>query len=251
MATENIDMIGGRGFGGFANGGDGLGGGLLLGLLLGRGGNLFGNEGYNRNNYSHGECITQSDLNGQTLGDIKAAVPLAEAQVQLALAGMQASLAAQATADTQYLSQQNNTLALQQCNSFAGVQRDIANVDTNVDRQSTAIQQAIYKDGEATRELITRNRIADLEQQLTVSQLRESEQRAVTREQNNSHNMTVTVNQAQAQQQQQMQLLQWQLNQLCGGISQMARATNSTVQVGNTGAATAGAQTANPTNVVA
>lgn len=243
MATFNEDVVSaGRGYGGGVFGGDSSG--VVMGLLLGRLG-LFGDN----NNGCRERCVTQTDLNGQTLGDVKAAIPLAEAQVQLALAGLQASLSGQATADTQYLSQQNNTLALQQCNSFAGVQRDIANVDTNVDRQATAIQQAIYRDGEATRELITRNRIADLEQQLTVSQLRESEQRSIVREQSNSHNMTVTVNQAQAQQQQQMQALQWQLNQLCGAFGQVARATNSSVVVGSTGVS--GNQTANPTNVSA
>lgn len=246
MATFNEDVVTtGRSFGGGVFGGDSSG--VIMGLLLGRLG-LFGDNG---NNGYKDRCVTQDDLNGQTLGDVKAAIPLAEAQVQLALAGLQASLAAQATADTQYLSQQNNTLALQQCNSFAGVQRDIANVDTNVDRQSTAIQQAIYKDGEATRELITRNRISDLEQQLTVAQLRESEQRAMNREIVNTNTITISMNQQQAQQQQQMQALQFQLAQLCGHVGQFARATNGNVIVGNAGATTTGAQTANPTNVSA
>lgn len=241
MATFNEDVIT-RGWGG--SGGDfaGMGGGLLLGLLLGRGG-FFGNQ-------NDGGCVTPEMLNQQTLGDIKAAIPLSEAQVQLALAGMQASLSGQATADTQYLSSQNQSLALAQMQLAAGLSREIGAVDTNVDRQSTAIQQAIYRDGEATRQLITQNRISDLEQQLTVAQLGQAEQRAINREITNTNTITIGLNQQQAQQQQQMQALQWQLAQLHGGISQFARATNSTVQVGNTGAV-AGAQTANPTNVVA
>lgn len=247
MATFNEDIVGGRGFG---MGGDGMGGGLigglLIGALLGNNGGLFGNRNGGRD---CGDCVTNESLNQQTLGDIKAAVPLAEAQVQLAMAGLQASLSSQANQDTQYLSSQTNALSLAQMQLAAGLSREIGAVDTNVDRQSTAIQQAIFADGERTRGLITQNRISDLEQQLTVSQLRETEQRSINREQVNSHNVTVTMNQAQAQQQQQMQALQYQFAQLCNGVSQVARATNSQVVVGSTGVA--GTQTANPTNVAA
>ncbi len=237
MATFNEDVIT-RGFSGGDGGFAGMGGGLLLGLLLGRGG-LFGNDG----------CVTNETINQQTLGDIKAAIPLSEAQVQLAMAGLQASLSGQATADTQYLSSQNQNLALAQMQLAAGLSREISSVDTNVDRQSTAIQQAIYKDGEATRALITQNRISDLEQQLTVAQLGQAEQRAINREITNTNTITIGMNQQQAQQQQQLQALQWQLAQLAGGVTQMARATNSQVVVGSSGVGAN--QTANPTNVVA
>lgn len=242
MATFNEDVITRGGWGA----GDGFGGGgmgFILGALLARGG-LFGNQN------NDAGCVTNETINQQTLGDIKAAIPLSEAQVQLAMAGLQASLSSQATADTQYLSSQNQNLALAQMQLAAGLSREISSVDTNVDRQSTAIQQAIFRDGEATRALITSNRIADLEQQLTVAELGQSEQRAINREIVNTNTITISMNQQQAQQQQQMQALQFQLAQLYGGINQFARATNSTVQVGNTGTV-AGAQTANPTNVVA
>lgn len=241
MATFNEDIVGGRGMG--FGGGDGTATGLILGLLVGNRG-LFGNNDNGR------DCVTNESLNQQTLGDIKASVPLAEAQVQLALAGLQASLSGQATQDTQYLSTQNQALALAQANLAASLARDIASVDTNVDRQSTAIQQAIYADGERTRGLITSNRISDLEQQLTVAQLGSAEQRAINREITNTNTITIGMNQQQAQQQQQMQSLQWQLAQLCGQVNQYARATNGNVIVGSAGATT-GAQTANPTNVVA
>lgn len=240
MATFNEDII----TRGFAGGGDmagGLGGGLLLGLLLGRAG-IFGGQ-------NDGGCVTPEMLNQQTLGDIKAAIPYNEAQVQLALAGATATLSGQANSNTQYLSNQTQALAIAQMQLAAGLSSEITAVDTNVDRQSTAIQQAIYADGERTRQLITTNQIADLQQRLTVSQLENSENRSIIREQNNSHNMTVTVNQAQAQQQQQLQYLQWQLAALNGGVGQIARATNSSVVVGSTGVGTQ--QTANPTNVSA
>lgn len=241
MATFNEDIIT-RGFAGGS--GDlmgGMGGGLLLGLLLGRGG-LLGNQNENG-------CVTNETINQQTLGDIKAAIPLSEAQVQLALAGMQASLASQATADTQYLSNQSQSLALAQMQLAAGLSREISAVDTNVDRQSAQIQETIFRDGEATRALITSNRIADLEQQLTVAQLRESEQRSINREIVNTNTITIGMNQQQSQQQQQMQALQFQLSQLCGVVGQVARATNSSVVVGSSGVT--GSQAANPTNVSA
>lgn len=245
MATIMEDVIGG-GRGGFGFGGDsggGMLGGLLVGALLsGNGGGLFGNRGNDR------DCVTPADLNSQTLGDIKAAIPYNEAQVQLALAGAVAGLTTQANSNTQYLGGQNQSLALAQMQLAAGLSRDIGAVDTNVDRQSAQIQETIYRDGEATRALITGNRIADLEQQLTVAQLRESEQRGINREIVNTNTITIGMNQQQAQQQQQMQALQYQLATLMGQVNQYARATNGNVIVGSTGTTT-GAQTANPTNV--
>lgn len=239
MATFSEDIVsrGGMGLGGD---GGGLGGGLLLGLLLGRGG-LLGN------NQNEGGCVTPEMLNQQTLGDIKAAIPYNEAQVQLALAAAVASLTTQATADTQYLSNQNQNAALAAQTTAALLTRDIAAVDTNVDRQSTAIQIAIAADGAKTRDLITNNQIAELNQRLTVAQLENAENRSIQREQNNSHNMTVTVNQAQAQAQLQAQRQDFLLNTLVNGFGQLAKATNSQVVVGSTGVA--GTQTANPTNV--
>ena len=226
MATFNEDVISRGGFGG----GDGFGGGMgfILGALLSRGG-LFGNN-ENLNN-AHTNYVTNESLNQQTLGDIKASIPLAEAQVQLAMAGLQASLSQQATSDTQYLSKGQTANLMATTQSTAALARDIASVDTNVDRQSTAIQQAIFADGERTRQLITSNQIADLQQQLTVAQLRESDQRSVNREITNTNTSTIGMNQQQAQQQQQMQALQWQLNNLLGGLNQLQRTTQGNVIV--------------------
>lgn len=234
--TFNEDVVsrGSSGLDGFGGGGMGF----ILGALLARGG-LFGNQGNEGNG-----CVTNETINQQTLGDIKAAIPFNEAQMQLALAGAQAALAAQATQDTQYLSNQTQQLALAQMQLAAGLSREITAVDTNVDRQSTAIQQAIFSDGERTRGLITSNRISDLEQQLTVAQLGNAEQRAINREITNTNTITIGMNQQQAQQQQQLQALQWQLQALFG---QVAQATNSNVIVGSTGVAAN--QAANPTNV--
>jgi len=242
MATFNEDIVGGRGFGmgGGDFGGGGVIGGLLIGALLGRGG--LGGFGNNDNGRDCRDCVTNESLNQQTLGDIKAAIPLAESQVQLALAGAVSDLTLQGNNNTQ-------TLLI---NQFA-LEKSIAAVDTNVDRQSTAIQVAIANSERNVIEVLNQNRIRDLEQQLTVAQLRESEQRAINREQNNSHNVTTTVNTNQQQAQLQAQRQEFTVNQLLACVNglagQVARATNSNVIVGNTGASTTGAQTANPTNV--
>lgn len=232
---------GGLNFLGGGSDGAGLGGGLLLGLLLGRGGLLGNNDG------RAADVVTQADLNAQALGDIKASIPFNEAQVQLALAGAAAGINAQANANTNALQMQLTQAALNSANMAANIARDIAGVDTNVDRQATAIQMAIVTDGAKTRELITANTIAELNQRLTVAQLENAENRSIQREQNNSHNMTVSVNQAQSQQQLQAQRQDILLNSLVAGFGQLARATNSSVVVGSTGVGTS--QTANPTNV--
>lgn len=165
----------------------------------------------------------------------------------MALSQAVASLTAQNTNNTQYLSSQNTAAALAAASNAALIARDIASVDTNVDRQSTAIQIAIRDDGEKTRALITANTITDLQQRLTVAQLENAENRAINREQTNSHNITTTINNNQQQQQLQSQRQDILLNGLVAGFGQLAHATNSNVVVGSTGVGTT--QTANPTNV--
>lgn len=248
MATFSEDSIG-RGFGGGGfgfGGGEGGGMGVLLGLLLGRG--LLGDR-----DRDGGKCLDQSDLNGKTLGDIQAAIPLAEAQVQLALAGNQAAISQLVTSIGNQLQNGQTALLLQGCNQTNALQTAIAAVDTNVDRSTCDVKSAVKDSERNILEVINQNRIRDLEQQLTVSQLRESECRAINREQENSHNVTTTVNTNQQQAQLQAQRQEFSLNTLMNCVSQLAgqvaRATNSNVIVGNTGASTTGAQTANPTNV--
>lgn len=239
MATLIEDRIGGGGGLGIG-GGDGMG--VLLGLLLGRGG-LLGNDNRDR------DCVNQADLNGATLGDIKAAIPLAEAQVQLALAGNQNAISQLVTSIGNQLQNGQTAQLLQTCNQTAALTAAIAAVDTNVDRSSCDVKSAVKDSERNILEVINQNRIKDLEQQLTVSQLRESECRAINREQVNSHNVTTTVNTNQQQAQLQAQELRHSVNALLAGFSQIARATNSQVVVGSTGVA--GTQTANPTNVAA
>jgi hypothetical protein len=186
MATfpdSGLNILGGGG-----DGAGGLGGGLLLGLLLGRGG-LLGND-----SNKSSDAVTVADLNAQTLGDIKASIPFNEAQVQLALANAVAGLTMQNTSNTQHISSELTAAQLQASTNAALLTRDIAAVDTNVDRQSTAVQMAIVADGQATRALITANTIAELNQRLTVAQLENTENRTINREMLNSHNVTTTIN---------------------------------------------------------
>lgn len=238
MATILDDSIGRAGGGfGFGGGGDGMG--VLLGLLLARGGVLGGDKDR--------DCVTQSDLNGATLGDIKAAIPLAEADLQLALAGNQSAITQLVTSIGNQLQNGQTAQLLQTCNQTAALTAAIAAVDTNVDRTACATQVAVKESERNIIEVLTAQRISDLEQRLTVSQLSESEQRQINRENVNSHNVTVQVNQQQAQAQLQFQAINNALTALCNGFSQVARATNSQVVVGSTGVGAA--QTANPTNV--
>lgn len=242
MASLTEDVIGGRGVGFGDAGGGNILTGLILGALLGRGGlGGFGGGGVDSN------VVTTTDLIQQTLGDVKASIPFNEAQVQLALSAAVANLTQQNTANTQHLSSEMGAAQLQAATTAALITRDIASVDTNVDRQSTAIQIAIANDGEKTRALITANQIADLNQRLTVAQLENAENRAINREMSNSHNVTTTINTNQQQQQLQTQRQDFLLNTLVNGFGQLAKATNSNVVVGSTGVGTS--QTANPTNV--
>ncbi len=248
MASVVEDIVGGRGFG---FGGDGMGGGniltgLILGALLGRGG-LGGIGGGDR---GCAEPISTAAILSQ-LADIKAAVPFNEAQLQLALAQASAQLTAQGTANTMSLANQLNTVALQTATNFALVARDIAAVDTNVDRQSATIQTAIHADGEATRALITTNLIAQLNAEKVILANELAEERNERSRERDRHGVEITMTQNNNQQQLQFQAQSQAINQLANLIAglnnQFARATNSSVVVGSTGVGTL--QTATPTNV--
>lgn len=220
--------------------------GLVLGLLLGRGG-LLGNNGAEVAGAAR--HVTQDDLNAQTLGDIKAAIPYNEAQVQLALSAAMASLTAQNTANTQHLSSDMTAAQMTAATNAALIARDIAAVDTNVDRTAAATQVAIRESERNILSALSAQTIADLNQRLTVAQLENSENRSIQREMANSHNVTTTINMNQAQQQLQTQRQEIMLNGLLNGFGQLARGSNSNVVVGSTGVGTH--QTANPTNVSA
>gem|GEM_PF-2605180 len=270
--------------GGGARGGSGIGAGLLGGVL---GGALLGQGGLFGRGRDGGEWVTPGQLTSaldgvtsnlqnstimQTLGDIKASVPLAEGQVQLALAGVQNSLANQintnlvtatqgfagvnagiAEATATVIATENAVKdAVQAGNSATALA--IAGVNTQGLQNTFALSQVVTSDGEKTRALIQSINDANLQRQLTVAESALIEQRAVTRSKEVEVNVTQTVAQnqlqAQAQTQSQQQLIL--LSQIAAGLgnlTQIAHATNSNIIAGNTGAVTTGTQTANPVNV--
>lgn len=242
--------------------GGGLAGGVLLGALLGQNGGLFGGRNNGADLGVQAAVDTNSILQG--LGDIKAAVPLAEAQTQLAIAIAQSELAGQInTANIANLNGQGminknisdaiaSSLASQNNINLNVLQTAAAGISATKDSQY-ALAAAIKDDGEKTRALITSNTITELQRQLSVAEIAALEDRLHNRSREVEVNVTQTVNQnqlqAQAQQQQQQQTIL--LSNLCSHIAglQNAVATNSNLIVGNTGAVATGTQTANPVNV--
>lgn len=226
--------------------GGGIGGGLLGGILAGA---LFGGGiGNNRNN---GEgCVTPSNLTAgltgvtdaiqnttvmQSLGDIKASVPLAEAQVQLALAGAQGAIVNQvnmgtmATINGQALINKNvsdaiaASLASQTSIKESVAAYGVANLNATKDAQF-AIATIVKDDGEKTRALITSNTISELQRQLTVAQTAALEDRLTNRARETEITITNT-NTATAQQVQSQAQLQAQsqaIIQLSGLINNLA-----------------------------
>lgn len=268
-----------EGAGGMGAGAAGLGGaggaalGALFGSALGANGGLFGG------NRHGGDFVTPMQLQTATgsiidagqntavlqgIGDIKAAVPLAEAQAQLAIAQSQAAI-------TQSIGQTENAILLGQTAINKNVTDAIAaslasqnNININVLTQGSATRDAVNAMGVAnltatansTKEIlaaINSTNIANLQRELAVAESALLETRAEGRARGTEVNVSQTVNQnqmqlqAQAQQQQQLLLL----NSIAGHLVglQNAVATNSNMIIGNTGAVGTGPQTANPINV--
>jgi len=239
-------LTGGMGNTGAAMGGGlgaGLLGGVLGGVLLNRGG-LLGQDG------AGGGVVTPALLASslaqvtdtqnnttvmQSLGDIKASIPLAEGQVQLALAGTQASLTSQATmnqlgllagqasitksvsdAIASSLASQNN-LNVNILNSAAATKESIAAFGvanlTATQNAQTAVTASINA---STKEIISAlndQNVANLQRQLTVAEQALLERNAVLRSRETEINITNTNTanaqqmQTQNQQQQQFQIL--------------------------------------------
>src|SRR6185503_12480032 len=111
------------------------------------------------------------------IGDIKAAVPLAEAQVQLALAGAVSELSqGQATINKNVSDAIAASLASQNSINVNVLQTASANLMATKDSQY-AIAAAIKDDGEKTRALITSNTITELQRQLSVAEIAALEDR--------------------------------------------------------------------------
>lgn len=273
------------GFGGGFGGGDGLGLIALLALLGGRGfgrdhdhckdgGNGDGNAAtiaalsalISNRNEGGLDCAGITALMAK-MASIEGAIPAASCDLQLALQSAVAGLTGQNTANTNSLANLINQVQLGQLVQSNAIQSAIAGVDTNVDRTGAQIVTAVNADGNQTRALITANRISELESKNIilaneVSELRsdarhndnrrEVEGLRVTIENNNQAIAAQAQLQAQNQQQLQFQQSRFDNERLLSRFNelnlQIARATNSNVIVGNTGAVGT-SQTASPTNV--
>jgi hypothetical protein len=261
--------------------GAGLGGGLLGGIL---GGALLGNRGLLGTGAAvaavDGGCVVTPALLAaslaqvtdtaqnttvlQTLGDIKASIPLAEGQVQLALAGAQADInnhianglniavSGQALINKNISDAIATSLASQGAIKETVLSTGAANLTATLNSKFE-LANTIRDDGDKTRALIISQNDAMLNRQLATAEAALLEQRAIGRSRDVEVNVTQTVtqNQAQLQAQQQQQQQALLLAQLCQAVQglQVATATNSNLIVGNSGATTTGPQTANPVNV--
>lgn len=226
----------------------GFGGGV--GLLLAAA--LLGGNGFNNRNHG-GDCadnatlsaalagVTDSQMNTavlQSLGQIQAAIPLAEAQVQLALAGSTDAIRS-------HLGQvENAILAGQNSINVNVLQGTAASITATKDAQF-AVSSAVVSEGEKTRALITANQIAELnrlaaERQDEIIELRNGVARDRDRH-GIEINMINNQNQNQLQFQQQAQVLNTLSHGLVDAL-QSIRATNQAINIG------AGTQVANPTN---
>jgi hypothetical protein len=218
-----------------------------------------------RDNSSNCEAAVTAVL--AKLGNIEGQIPAVSCELQMALQGAVASLTAQGNANAASLTSQLNALQLGQLVQSNAIQTAIANVDTNVDRQACETRGAIAASESRIIALITANQIADLNTKIInlanenaelrsdarhADHRREVEGLRITIENNN----TAVAAQAQAQQQLQAQLQFQQtrfdneriLSHVNGLSLQFAKATNSSINVGNTGAIGT-TQNANPTNV--
>ena len=258
--------------GGGTDGGLGMGGGLVGGLVLGslmrNGGLGFGNE-VGRGVGGEG-CVTPSNLSAQlanvtdtqmnttvlqTLGDIKASVPLAEGQVQLALAGATGEIRS-------HIGNVENTLTQGQFNINQNVSNAIASSlasqsvikETVLTSSANNLQatlnakfelaQVIQNDGEKTRALITSFENANTQRLLGERQDQINELLAEGRRRDDRHGIEINMNNTQNQNQLQFQAQAQALNNISTGVMaalQNIQATNQAINIG-------GLQTANPTN---
>lgn len=273
MDTMNLLPVGDSGGGALGGAGGGFAGAALGSLLLGRGG-LLGGVGTG----VVGEgCVTPSQLTAalagvqdtqmntavlQTLGTIQGSIPLAEGQVQLALAGAVGEIrshlgsvenglvAGQAMinknvsdAIASSLASQNNinlnVLTSAQATREAVTTYGVANLNATKDAQF-ATATAINASTKEILAALNDQNTANLQRQLTVAEsaLLETRLTGRTRESEINITNTNTANAQQAQVQTQVQAqsqaiiqLSALVSNLCGDI-QAVRATTSNVNFG-------------------
>ncbi len=249
---------------GMGNSGAGVGlggiGGFVAGALLGGRNGIFGGNGDNG-----GSAVNQLTLSQiqSDIGDIKASVPLAEAQVQLALAGSTSDINQLANSNTMALMNQGTQSMLASVQGFANTGDKIDGLATTmatgmgiigqaIDRGTFALSQVVTNDGDKTRALITNYETANANRRETILANELSDLRAAAARAADAHGISIQMTNQQNQNQLQFQQQAQAINtvaHLLSDVSQIARATNQSLIIGNTGAVLAGSQTANPTNV--
>jgi len=245
--------------------GAGLLGGILGGVLLNRNGVLGGG--------AEGGVVTPTQLTAalagvtdtlnnstvlQTLGDIKAAIPYNEAQVQLALAGAQADInnnisnhstniiTGQAMINKNISDAIASSLSANSAVKETVASYGVANLTATQNAQH-AIISAIRDESDKNRALLIAQNDATLNRQLTVAEGALAEQRAVQRSRDVEINVTQNVNQNQVQSQQQQQL-QVLSNALAVLANQQQHISQGIVNLG-TMSGSSGQQTAANTKV--
>lgn len=155
----------------------------------------------------------------QTLGDIKAAVPYNEAQVQLSIGRATADVIGQINNSGQNINTELSlitkavtdgtatTLAAASAVKDAVTTYGTANLTATQNAQY-AIATAIRDDGDRTRALLISQNETALNRQLAVAENALAEQRSAFRSRDVEINVSQNVNQNQVQQQQQAQLQQ-------------------------------------------
>lgn len=272
---DTINLFANPGMGGGAGAiGGGLGAGLVGGLL---GTALFGRNGLNGLDGGGAAVSVNNDMAiMQTLGDIKAAVPLAESQVQLALAGAQmdinssiqsanaSTIGAVSALSSSLMSNLNMQTQMNQKgfadNAATTVAQGTANLLATKDAATQALQsswllnQAITADGDKTRALIQSIDKTNDSRTITalaneVSELR-NEGRLATATGNITISNTNTANAVAQQQQSQQQ--QQQLTTLLAHVNALY-AQNQHIQQGvlniGSGTVSGNSQTAANTRV--
>jgi hypothetical protein len=201
------------------------------------------------------------------LGSLEGQIPAANCELMLALQSAVAGLTAQGSANAAALTSQLNQLQLGQLVQSQNILTAISNVDTNVDRQACDTRAAVAASESRIIALITANQIAELNAKNVILANEVTELRSDARHNehrreldgiriNIENNNAAVAAQAQFQQQRQTDLdnqrIRFDFERLHSRLdiidSQFARATNNSVNVGNTGAIGT-SQTANPTNV--
>jgi hypothetical protein len=200
----------------------------------------------------------------QNLGDVKASIPYAEGQVQLALAGAQSDINATVNGGLGAIIAGQAATNKNVSDAIATSLASQATIRAEALVAAGALQAAILNnkfelanvvrdDGDKTRALISHTNEATLNRELTVAQSALLEARAIGRETNNSVNITNTLtatqaqSQAQQQQQQQFQILASLsacVQNLANDI-QVVRQTQSNVNFGVQGTAGQTATAAN------